>query len=154
MAEEVTLTPEDKAAMQKDIDDAKKSLVSDDTQKVMEKVKAEAKAEAEKEFAVNAKIKELEADNKKLLDIQVEKEKESATKLDVLTKKVDEMTTSKANVVQQDPFKGNQPVDIKTKVDSLSDNEALDLQEKASEQFFGKEGYELIQRDKAKMNNV
>ena len=44
MAEEVTLTPEDKAAMQKDIDDAKKSLVSDDTQKVMEKVKAEAKA--------------------------------------------------------------------------------------------------------------
>jgi len=155
MADDDTiLTPEDKAAMQKDIDDAKKDLVSDDTSKAIEKAKVDAKAEAEKEFATNAKIKELEDANKKLLDEQTEKEKKSAEQLDALTKKVDDMTTSKANINQQDPFQATPQPDMKSKIDSISDEGALDLQEKAAEQFFGKEGYAMIQRDKSQLINL
>lgn len=153
MADEPILTPEEKAAMQKDIDDAKKSLVSDDTAKAIEKAKSEAKAEAEKEFLVNQKIKELEEEKEKLKQEQITKEKESAKQLEELTKKVDDMTTSKAAINTQDPFKaGNNTVDLKSQVEKLSDEQALEIENEASRDFWGDTGFEMIQRERQKNN--
>ena len=146
---ETELTPEEKAAIQKDIDDANKTLVSDDTRVAIEKAKVEAKAEAAKEFEVNAKIKELEAEKEKLKQDQIIKEKEAAEKLVELTNKVNEMTTSRAAINTQDPFKSNTtPSDMKSRVENLTEEDAKDIENEASRQFWGDEGFEIIERER------
>ena len=61
------LTKEDVEAINKDIDDAKDTLVSKETDEKIAKAKVEAKAEAEKEFYLQQKAKEQEEEIKNAL---------------------------------------------------------------------------------------
>jgi Skp family chaperone for outer membrane proteins len=99
---------EDIDAINKDIEDAKSKLVSKETEDKIAQAKEEAKKEAEKEFAVNQKVKELEEANQKLQEEKEAKEKEAAEKIANLAEKVNTYVESKQVVTNNEtPFGSN-----------------------------------------------
>ena len=103
-ANESPLSEEDIKKLSDDIDNAKSTLVSKETQSAIEKAKADAKAEAEKEFTTNQKIKELEEQKQQLEASVKAKEESAAQELEKLKQAVNEMKASKAVVQQDNPF--------------------------------------------------
>lgn len=102
------LNQEDIDAINKDIEDAKSKLVSKETEDKIAQAKEEAKKEAEKEFAVNQKVKELEEANQKLQEEKEAKEKEAAEKIANLAEKVNTYVESKQVVTNNEtPFGSN-----------------------------------------------
>ena len=94
--------------LHKEIDAANKKIVSEDVSKLLEQERAKAKAEAEKEFHINQKLKEKEAELEALKKAQLEREKEAATQLEMLRRKVDELASSKQPISIQNPFNTSQ----------------------------------------------
>lgn len=99
------VTPEELEALNKDIESATKNFVSAEVQKKIEEAKAQAKAEAEKDFNVQQRIKELEAEKERLAKEKEEQEKKAAEELSSLKSKVDAVISSKATIASQNPFK-------------------------------------------------
>ena len=138
----VELSEEEKSNLQKDIQSARSNIVSKETEGLIQNAKEEAKKEAEKEFATNAKIKELTEQNEKLKSEQVEKEKAAAEKFDALQSKVDELITSKAPVRTEDPFK---PIEkAKNEVDRMSPEQVNDIESASARAFFGEDYDQML----------
>ena len=105
MVEEQTkVSEEELAKIKQDLQSANTNIVSAEVQKQIDDAKAQAKVEAEKEFATNQKIKELEEEKAKLKAEQEAKEKDAAEQLAKLTEKVNDLTSSKAPAKSDSPF--------------------------------------------------
>jgi hypothetical protein len=132
MAEEVVITPEEKAAIDKDLADAKASLVSKATQEQLDR----AKAEAEKELQLKKQLEEAEKEKKILADKIAAQEKETAERLSKLQSKVDELVTSKAPATIVDPFKSTND-GLKGQIASWNDDQVDAFEEASAREFFG-----------------
>ncbi len=132
------LTEEEKQAIDKDLADARTKLVSQDTEDKIRKAKEEgaeaAKVEIEKQQEVDA-IKKENADLKASVET---KEKEAASNIEMLTKKVDDLVSSKAPVEVKDPFAEE---NREKTVNKLSDDEVNNIEERSAREFFG-DGYD------------
>jgi hypothetical protein len=117
-------------AINKDIEDAKNKLVSKDTEAKILQAKEEAKKEAAKEFEVNARIKELEEDKKKLQESIELKEKEAAEKIANLAQKVNNYVESKAVINKQ-----NSPLDKTIDLDKVSDEDIDKIEQESFNAF-------------------
>ena len=136
MAEEkedkkVELTKEDLKTIKDDLELAQKLLVSKETTKQIE----DAKEEVKKEIEEKTLTEKLEAEKKELADKLETKEKETAEQLEKLQTKVDEMISSKAGIVAEDPFK-TEPASSK-KVDDWSEDKINEVEEDSAKLFFG-----------------
>lgn len=135
--EENTLSQEDIDSMNKDIKEAKDSLVSKETDSKLEEAKKQAKEEAKKEMEVQKKLEEQEKTNKELQEKLEAKEKEAADKLSKLQSKVDDIIGTKQAVQPADPFQSKESgkVDVKR----MSDEEINALEENSARAFFGED---------------
>lgn len=123
MAEVETMTPEELQNLQKEIDEANKNIVSDEVQKKIELAKQKAREEAEKEFTVNQKIKELEKEKEELVKKQQEKEIENARRLEELTKKVNDSISSRAVAPSGSPFTDPTPSTPGDTIENMSQDQ-------------------------------
>jgi hypothetical protein len=110
MAEEVKAPEAPKAPefnveeLHREIEAANKKIVSDEVIQLIAKEKESARKEAEKEFLVNQKLKDKEAELEALKKSQLEKERANAEQLEALKRRVDEMAASKQPTVVANPF--------------------------------------------------
>ena len=128
------VSPEELEKLNQDLDASRKKLVSEETEEKIKTAKEEAKKEAEKEFIVNQKIKELEEDKKKLEEDQKKREENTAKELDVMKEKLNQAISSKAVSTGTNPFEGSQKTSSSS-IDQLSDAE-IDAIERASFEAF------------------
>lgn len=128
-------TPDEQSQIDRDIEEAKKSLVSKETQAQIEAAKAQARKETEAEMLIKQKLEKLEEENKKLREAQVAKEAETAKVLDELRAKVNSAIGSRAPAKMEDPFQ--EPAQGKLAVDRLSDAQIADIEKRSAEVFFG-----------------
>lgn len=124
----------------KDIESAKGSIVSKEVEAKIQAAKEEARKEAEKEMLVNQKIKELEETNQKLQEAKEAKEKEAAEQIEKIKAKVDELSSSKASVQQDNPFTNGKDQSSRG-VDNWSDTDLNKYEEEHAKAFFGEEQY-------------
>lgn len=139
--EQVVTSQEELKQIEADIQKARDSIVSKETSALIAKAKEEAKKEAEKEFLTNSKIKELEDEKEKLRQEQVNKEREAATQLEALKKKVDELTSSKAPINFKDPFRpaGSQQNNNQGQSLNLTEEQINNIEFESGKAFFGDE---------------
>jgi len=121
--------------LNKEIEEANKSLVSDDVAKVIKLEKEAAKKEAEKEFLVNQRVKELEAEKDALAKAKEQAEKEAAAKLEALTQKVNGLISSRAPVTTENPFNAQPPAESTPSLADISDEQAKDIELASMEAF-------------------
>lgn len=126
-------------AINNDINSAKESLVSKDTEAKIKAAKEEARKEAEKEFMTNQEIQKLKEENARLQQEREAKETEAAEKISAIQSKVDELVGSKAPSNNEDPF-SNQNKDRKG-IDNWTEEEVNNYEEKHAKAFFGEEQY-------------
>ena len=139
---ESTLTKEDIDAINKDIEDAKSSLISKETDMKIEEMKKQAKEEAMKELEVQRKLEEQERMNKELQEKLNEKEKEASERLSRLQAKVDELASTKQAMKPADPFQVQEAGKINIK--SLSEDDINDIETNSARAFFGEDLDERI----------
>jgi hypothetical protein len=109
-APEVPKAPEfNVEELHREIEAANKKIVSDEVAQLIAKEKEAARKEAEKEFLVNQKLKDKEAELEALKKAQLEKERANAEQLEALKRKVDEMAASKQPTVVANPFSAPTP---------------------------------------------
>ena len=123
-------------ALNREIEEANKSLVSEDVSKVIKLEKEAAKKEAEKEFLVSQRVKDLEAEKEALNKAKEQSERDSASKLQALTDKVNSLISSRAPVKNENPFNEKPPADDTFSVDKLTDEQATDIERASMEAFF------------------
>ncbi len=147
MVEGITLSAEEQAKIQEDIKNAQKDLVSDATQQQIDNAKKLAREEALKEVETKKILEEKDIEIARLKQEQVLKETKTADTLTKMQKQIDDSITSKANVQVNDPFdNNNQPSGSQgLTIDSISDAQIDDMEERAAEQFFG-ESYSKIKQ--------
>lgn len=134
------LSEEEQKQIQKDIEETKNKLVSDETQKQVEEAKKAAKQEAQKEFELQKKLEELEKEKESLAQKLDESQKQSLAEIDALKSKVNEMVgRSRAMVRPDDPFEA--PDKKPTSVENISDEEVRAIEEQSAEEFFGPDDY-------------
>jgi len=135
------ISEEEQKAIEADIAKARSSLVSKEMEERLERVKQEATAQATKEAEIKHQLEESQRKQKELEEQMRNKEAEYAKSFDALKSKVDEMTSSKAPVNIQDPFKqptnGTNPNDV----DSWDDEKVDQVEEESARAFFG-DGYD------------
>ena len=125
-------------AIQRDIESAKSSLISDEAKQQIQRAREEAKKEAEAQFLVNQKIKEQEALIEQLKQEKIQKEQEFNEKFQSMESKINDMVSSKAPVNVENPFK--QPGDSKpVSAETMSDDMINDIEKASGEQFLGDE---------------
>ncbi len=128
------MTQEELNALEKDLNMASDNFVSKDVQDQIKVAKDEARKEAEKEFATNQKIKELQEQLAKKEEDAIEVQKQTAEQLGKFKEKLDNMASSKAVVsVNTPPFKieQNTPPTQESAFSNLSEDSAEQI-EKAS----------------------
>jgi len=133
-----TLTAEEIAQMQKDIEEAKSKLVSKDSEAIITKAKEEAMKEIEAKQKLEAEKKAQEDKDKLIQELQAKianQEKEASSKFDMLQKRLDEMATSKAVIQPQDPFASE--TKSNNNIDKWSDEELRRIEEESARKFFG-----------------
>jgi chromosome segregation ATPase len=125
-----TVTEDELAAIEAELNKANKSIVSEDIQKRIQEERESARREAEKEFQVNQRIKELEAEKETLKKQQEQKELEAARQLEELRQKVNSLVAARGVARETNPFKDEKPEP--TKDTSFLNDEMADEIEKAS----------------------
>ena len=101
--------------------------VKGDAKKVLQtgvsRAKEEARKEAEKEFATNQEIKNMQAQMEKQKEEKEELERKSAKQLEELTEKLNKAITSRAGSTSENPFKqqDNTPATTKDPIDELDE---------------------------------
>lgn len=123
-----TVTEDEIAAIEAELNKVSKQVVSEDIQKRLEEERKKAREEAEKEFATNQRIKELEAEKEALRKQQEDKEREAARQLEELKQKVNSLVAARAVAQDNNPFKQTPET---PKQNDFSD-EMIDEIEKAS----------------------
>jgi len=134
------ITAEELESINKEIEEANKSLVSEDVAKVIKLEKEAAKKEAEKEFLVNQRVKDLEAEKIALAKEMEHSEKEAAAKLEKLTERVNSLISSKATVKNDNPFNEPQPAKVPTN-DDMTEEQEIDIETGSAIAFLGEEIY-------------
>jgi hypothetical protein len=122
--------------LNREIEEANKSLVSEDTSKLIKLEREAAKKEAEKEFLVNQRVKELEAEKEQIKKEAAEKEKAFALKMEALTNRVNGMVASKAPVVNDNPFNAQPPAPNPNQSTEFTEDEVRDIELASMEAFF------------------
>jgi hypothetical protein len=121
-----------------EIERMNKEMVSEDTAKMIELEKEKARKEAEKDFLVNQKIKEQNDLIEAMKKEKEESEKKNAESLEALTRKVNEMVTSKAVIPNGNPF--NEPAnEPEPQTPSTMSKQTIDDIERASYELFMQE---------------
>lgn len=141
MAVDEIVTKEELAQMNKDTEAALNKLGDKLQQDTIDKAKAEAKAEAQKEFELAQKLTEQERLNKELQAKLEAQQKTTAEQLAALQKKVDDSIGSKAVLNPKNPFVHEQQKDTSTLavIDSMSSEQVNELEEASARAFFGDE---------------
>lgn len=124
--------------LNREIEEASKSLVSEDVAKVIKLEKEAAKKEAEKEFLTNQRVKELEAEKLALQKEKEQAEKEAAAKLDALTQRVNGLISSRAPVQAESPFNAPALAEESTSIDNISDEQAKEIELASMEAFWNR----------------
>lgn len=124
--EQDVLNNEDLDKLEKDMDNARNTLVSKETEDKIAQAKEEAKKEAEKEFLVNQRIKELEEEKVKLAEDKAKKEEEVAKQLEEMKEKLNAAITSRAVPTANNPF-NDKP--SSSNIDKLSDDEVNQIEQ-------------------------
>jgi multidrug efflux pump subunit AcrA (membrane-fusion protein) len=130
------------AAINADIASAQSALVSKGTEELIQKAREEARKEAEKEFLVNQRIKEIETQKAELQKRLEDKEKASAEELDKLKTKVNELVSSRASIQVQDPFRN--PVNTGQE---LSEEKITQIEVASARAFWGDDAYDDMLRE-------
>jgi len=124
-------------ALNREIEEANKSLVSEDVAKVIKLEKEAAKKEAEKEFLTNQRVKELEAEKEALKQQKEQSERDAAAKLEALTQKVNSLISSKAPVKNENPFNAQPAATPKPlTIDDLTEEQSQEIERASMEAFF------------------
>jgi hypothetical protein len=133
MSEGDKLSQEELDAINKDLENAKKSLSTKEAEDLVSKAKEEGKQEATRELQMKA---ELEAEKlrvadyeKKFKDLEVEK----ANQLIALQKRVDELASSKGVA----PSAPSQNTGIGHPIDKLSEESIEEIEARSAREFFG-----------------
>lgn len=135
--EKIEYSQDEIDAINKDITAARSSLVSEETKKEIERAKEEARREAEKEFLVNQKIKELEEQKQRLEAEKVAQQKEFDQKFSAMEGRINDMIGSKAPAADNNPFK--EPNAQPTTAENMSDDMINDIERASGEAFLGDE---------------
>jgi hypothetical protein len=127
---------EEEKKILEEIQKAKASLVSKETEDKIAKAKQEERARVEQEIKEK---QERESKEKELADLKAkleQQERASADRLEALQKKVDELITSRAPIRQEDPFKNETRSKPGLDIDNMSEEELEKLEEELKRQFF------------------
>lgn len=135
MDERVEFNKDEISAIQKDIESARASLVSEETKKQIEAAKVEARKSAEQEFLVNQKIKEQEALIEQLRQEKINKETEFNDKFQTMEAKMNDLISSKAPVTVENPFKSEPPQ--ATTVETMTDAQINAFEQESGRAFLG-----------------
>lgn len=142
-----TITKEELEALNKDIDVAKSSIVSKETQEVIQKAKDDARVEAEKEFELKKQLDEQKQEADRLKAQLADNEKKAADQLEAMKTKVDAAIESQAVVQSQNPFNPHESQQSSTEtVEQMSDEQVNNIEYESAKEFFG-ESYRSIMRD-------
>jgi hypothetical protein len=133
MSDEKVLSSEELIALNKDIETAKHSLSSKETEEAIVKAREQGRLEAEKELKTNQAIQEEKARVVELEKKLKDKELEASTALSALQKRVDEMASSKGVISNPQNLinMGGHPVD------KMTDAQVDRVEEEAARAFFG-----------------
>lgn len=135
---EDTFTLEEIEKLNREIEETKRKVVSEDINQKITAERDAAKKEAEKEFLVNQRVKDLEREKEELQKKNEESQRNAAAQLEALKAQVDKLMTSKVVAVGDNPFK--KPEENSTKETGLNvdgmDDEELRIIEEASFQAF------------------
>lgn len=127
------LSAEELAALNKDLDAAKKSLSSKEAEDIITKAREEGRQEAEKQMKLEAELsaEKLRATDleKKFKDLETEK----ANQLVALQKRVDELASSKGVVSQA----STQNTGTGHPIDKLSEEKIDEIEARSAREFFG-----------------
>jgi predicted Zn-dependent protease len=138
--EKIGLSPEEQTEIDKTIEEAKKNLASEETQKKVEEAKQQSKEETIKELEVKKQLEDLQKQKEELAKKLEESEKKAQQELDNIKTKLNEsIGRSRAPVNSEDPFQEAQKQN--TSIDGLSDEEIKDIEKQAAEEFFGPDEY-------------
>lgn len=139
--ESISYSKEEIEQIQKDIDSAKSSLVSDETKKEIQQAKEEARKEAEKEMLIKQEITDKEKLIEDLKRQKIEQEKEFNDKFKSMEDKLNDMVSSKAPVSNTNPFTSNQPLpqDTGMTAKNMSDDQINDIERESGVAFLGDE---------------
>jgi acyl-CoA reductase-like NAD-dependent aldehyde dehydrogenase len=136
MSEQPTITPEQKAALEKETQDQLKKMADQQIAEAIEKAKAEAKAEfeaalkaKEQENQVSKLAAELEAQKKMLAEKELQHKQQ-----------LDNLTASKAKITYDNPFvnKSAQPSGSVYEYLLAHPDKYKEAEEKARIEFFGR----------------
>ncbi len=125
----IELTTEQVESLQKDIDDALSKVKNKSTTEI-DRIKEEAKKEAEKELQERQEAKAKEDENSNLKKQLEEQAKQSEADIKAIKEKMDTMIASKAVITNDNPF-----TEGKQGLDKYSDAD-LSVIEKNSEKLF------------------
>ncbi len=143
----VDLTPEQKAALDKETSAVIAAVADKQKAEELSKVKDEAKAEARKEFDLELKLKEQQAAMQKVIEEAEKSKKENAAHLEALQKRFEEaMSQKRAPVTSDDPFAQSNTKDNFLK--SLTQEKIEQIEEQSARAFYGDELYQEILKKK------
>jgi hypothetical protein len=130
-----SFTLEEIEKLNKEIEEAKKQMVSEDVEKKIMAEREAAKKEAEKEFLVNQKIKDLEREKLELQQKNEAVQRQTSQQLESLKAQVDRLMSSKAVITQDNPFKREPQPDVNKSVDMMDEATIDKIEEKSFEAF-------------------
>lgn len=123
----VTLTDDDIKAINDDLKATKESFVSTETDKI--------KADVKKEFEVQKELEEAQKAKEELEKKLQQKEQDTAKKFEEFQNKIDNMISSKATIVSENPFETKES--MSNEVDKWSEDKVNEFEEKSARAFFG-----------------
>ena len=98
------LSPEEINKINKDLEEAKANLISDEVQQKINEEKEKARVEFEKEALVNEELKNKQLEIEGLKKKMEEDQRRTAELIAKFEGKLDELTSSKAPISMQNPF--------------------------------------------------
>ncbi len=132
-----TFTKEELDEINKDIASAKDSLVSKETQAVMEKAKEAGKEEAKQEIEAKQKIDDMAKANEELKTKLEEQEKKASEQLGKMEDKINNLVESKQVIASENPFE-SKPA-LSDKVDKMTNEQVDEFEENSARDFFGQD---------------
>lgn len=135
--EKPKVDPKQLEKIDEELNKARRELVSTETQSAIDKAREEARAQALQEAEVKKQLEEKEKEIAAMKKRIEDQEKNSAEKLQMFQKSIDEMKESQAIVNVKDPFKegGKSTLDP----EKMSDEEINRIEMNSGRQFFGPE---------------
>lgn len=134
------ITKEEIEAIQKDIETAKQSLVSDAVSKAASEAATKARTEVSKEFELQKALEEQARATREAQDALAKQKADTETQLNALKAKMDTLIASRAPSRVEDPFASTSKAPLET----LTETQAEAMIERANEEFFGPDLWRTI----------